>query len=514
MSNNKFKNFDIASRVLGHDTNKLEIKLEYNLEDLVKTNNYKIETYFFIPNELKINSYTYTKEDFYSDAKNYIRFMNPLYSLKQIINPKFKSSPLYTLNSFIKKYNKKKLEQKEIEQIIKELKLTGTMVRARLRDWRIFVLDILSQPKINNKKVLTDFKGRMKNCQKVLKSFRELEKEYNKKTNNKQLKEYFQIIEEFLSNLVEERLTQILILIKEKIKNNQELNKLKKELKIFFKKEQLIRKTKKFKLILENTEKGKEKYLYHFGQYKKIVSSVLYLDIARSAKNITYGHIIAAWAAFLAAALNSYIAIYIFKVYAADTVFFITLMALLYVFKDRIKNLFKIVIGSKTLSRFPDTFTKIKDTSEKKTITLGEIREKVFFPKTTQISQTVLKMKNKLSSSPQKILEKILIYQKEINIKTSLIKKYYSRTNNLTDIMRFNLSKFLVNMSDPQKSIYFYNEKGDNLKATKGARVYHLGLIIKYTKFGKKRKKVLHYEHYNIICTKFGIKRVEFIEKA
>ena len=513
MSNNKFKNFDISSRILEHDANKLEIKLEYNLEDLVKTNNYKIETYFFIPYELKINKSTYTKEDFYADTKNYIRFMNPFYSLKQITDPTFKQSPLYSLCSIAEKYKK----EEDIEQIIKELKLTGTMVRARLRDWRIFVKHNLKQSK-NLKKKLTDFKGRMENCQKVLEKFRKLQEIYIKSIEDKQVNQYFQIVEEFLSNMIEERLTQVFILIEEKNKNSpnngHELNKIKKELKIFLKQERAIRKIKKFKLILEDTKKGKEKYLYWFSRYKKIVSSVLYLDISRGKKNTTYGHIIAAWAAFFSAALNSYIAIYIFKTYAANTIFFITLMALLYVFKDRVKNILKLIVGTKALSRFPDSFTSIKDTSEKKIIKLGEIREKVFFPSVSQINSEVLKIKDKSSESPQSSLEKILVYQKEINIKTSLIKKYYSRTTNLTDIMRLNLNKFLVNMGNPTKSIYYYNQLSGKLKRTKGDRVYQLGLIIRYTKLAKRRKKILHYEHYNIICTKLGIKRVEFVKKA
>ena len=514
---NKFKKFDIASRVLKHGDNKLEIKLEYNLEDLVKTNNYKIETYFFIPRELRITKNTYPKEDFYKDAKNHIRFMNPLYTLAQIIDPKFKQSPLYSLSALAQKYNpnkKEKEKKKEVEEIIKDLQLTGTMVRARLRDWRIFIKQLLEQDKVNNTKILADFSGRMENCQKVLKKFRHLQTTYNKTWNNKQITETFQIVEEFLSNLIEERLTQVFVLIEKKLEKDDKITEEKNKLTNFLTKEQKIRKTKNFKLILTNTEKGKEKYLYWFSQYKKVIASVLYLDITRSTKTMAYGHIIAAWAAFIAAALNSFLTIFIFRAYATNTLFFVIAMALVYVFKDRVKNIFKLMLGAQTLSRFPDSSTTIKGMSGKKTVNLGEIREKVFFPNTSQISQTALKIKNKNTVLPEKLLEKVLLYQKEINIKTSLIKKHYNRTTNLTDIMRFNVNQFLANMGNPEKSIYAYNAQNKELLKTKGARVYNLDLVIKYTKFSKKRKRTLHYEHYNIICTRFGIKRVEFMSKV
>ena len=279
---NKFKNFDISSRVLEHSANKVEIKLEYKLEDLVKTNNYKIETYFFIPRELKINKSTYSKEDFYSDTKNYIRFMNPLFSLKQIADTKLKQAPLYSLHSIAKKYTK---EKKYTEKIIKELKLTGTMVRARLRDWRIFVKqNITKSRKLNAKRILDDFEGRMENCQKVLKSFRELQVIYcdlfikHSNAGDKKVEKYFKIVEEFLSSVIEERLTQVFILIEGKVEapeKNKELNIIKNKLKIFLKEEQAIRRKKKFKLVLKGTKKGAEQYLYRFNQYKKAVSSVL-----------------------------------------------------------------------------------------------------------------------------------------------------------------------------------------------------------------------------------------------
>lgn len=519
MNKNKFKKFDIASRVLSHGSDNIEVKLEYNLADLVKTNNYKIETYFFVPSELKVDKSTYPKENFYFDTKNYLRFMTPYYSLRQIIDPKFSKSPLNILKQILKNYDKAKPAQKKQyqDQIIKELKLTGTMVRARLRDWRNYVKQGLFKNKFDSKESITDFKERLTNCQSYLISFRKLEKVFLKKIKDQNVIEYFKIVEEFTSNLIEERLAQVMSLIEPKIKKDQQekLKKIKSELAAFLKIEKSLRQRKKFKLKFENTKKGKEKYLYYFNQYKKAVASVLYLDITRKKSKTPYIHVIAAWAAFFTAGLNSYISFFIIKkYYATNTIILVVLMALLYVFKDRLKNLLKIIAGKQTLSRFPDFSTKIRDKVDKKKINLGEIREKVFFPTEEQSSQTVLNIKNKAKSVPQNKLENIMVYQKEMNIKTSLIKKYYERTTNLTDIMRFNISKFFINMAEPKKSIYYLDEALKKVVATFGKRVYHIGLIIKYTKFTSRRKKVLHYEYYKVVCTKAGIERVDFIDKV
>ena len=89
MSFSKFKNFDIESRVSIYSPTQIEVKLEYNLEKLAETNNYKIETFFFLPEILSINEHNYRKEEFYSETKNYIRFMHPSYTLAQILDPEF-----------------------------------------------------------------------------------------------------------------------------------------------------------------------------------------------------------------------------------------------------------------------------------------------------------------------------------------------------------------------------------------------------------------------------------------
>jgi len=522
MLTNKFRSFDIESRVSSHGSNNLEIKLEYNLEELVKANNYKIETYFFIPSSLRISESNYTKEDFYSSTKNYIRFMNPRYTLAQILNVRFKSSPLYRLRKIIEiahieKNNLRK--EAQIEKSIKELKLLGTMVRARLRDWRISMKQELESSQINNQEILNDFEGRMLNCIRILLEFRKIKKKYyNYNFDKAQVNRYFRIVEEFISYLIEERLVDVLRLIEKSVgkapTQNKKFKELKNQFQEFISKEHKLRKKEKFKLAFENTERGKEKYLYYFHQYRKTISSVLYLDVARKKKSTTR-HIIAAWAAFLAASINSYIAIHISRTFAADTMFFVILMASLYVFKDRIKNIAKLIGDPKVLSRFPDHQTVVKALARGKQIKLGLVREKFFFSTRNRIDPLVLRLRDRTSyfaQLPQRLLEKIMVYQQEININTRVIKKHHTRTINLADITRFNIGRFLENMEGPESSIHYW-DKSSKAASAKGSRVYHIALVLKHTKLAK-NKKSLHYERYRITCTRLGIKRIEAVSEV
>jgi len=64
-----------------HDRYQIEIKLDYELLDDNKTN-YRVYTYFFLPQSLGISENSYQKSDFYRDVQNYIRLKTPNLDLR------------------------------------------------------------------------------------------------------------------------------------------------------------------------------------------------------------------------------------------------------------------------------------------------------------------------------------------------------------------------------------------------------------------------------------------------
>ena len=58
-----------------HDLYNFETKIDYFSEKTKKQQtSYLLDTYFFIPQSLQINNSTYSKEQFFSDINNRIRF--------------------------------------------------------------------------------------------------------------------------------------------------------------------------------------------------------------------------------------------------------------------------------------------------------------------------------------------------------------------------------------------------------------------------------------------------------
>ena len=123
---------DVSSRVSIHNREEFEIKIEYNLQEIEKKVSFKVECYLFIPSSLNINSETYSKELFYRDIKNYLRFKTPRILLQELLSPEFVQSPLYQLEK-LKGEFQKSFSIDKVEAAVNELKMLGCVVRTAFR---------------------------------------------------------------------------------------------------------------------------------------------------------------------------------------------------------------------------------------------------------------------------------------------------------------------------------------------------------------------------------------------
>ncbi|MBK6880759.1 MAG: hypothetical protein IPH01_08320 [Elusimicrobia bacterium] len=80
--------------VRAHDKYQIEIKLGYDLRPHHRRDNYRVDTYFFLPENLDVNESTYTKDRFYRDLILYIRFRTPEFTLTTLTDPGSERSPL------------------------------------------------------------------------------------------------------------------------------------------------------------------------------------------------------------------------------------------------------------------------------------------------------------------------------------------------------------------------------------------------------------------------------------
>ena len=121
---------DVQEKV--HDNFSLEFKIGFitnkKPEDI---NEFKINTWIFLPNSLDINRSTYSKDDFYKDVKNNLRLITPVYSLNEILTEG--RGPLPRLSKAINSLIENPADEIMTESYIYQVKMFVSILKSALR---------------------------------------------------------------------------------------------------------------------------------------------------------------------------------------------------------------------------------------------------------------------------------------------------------------------------------------------------------------------------------------------
>ena len=128
-----------------HDLYNFETKIDYVLDRTQKKDHssFLLESFFFIPENLQINKDSYTRDQFFLDLNNRIRFKTPQMSIKGILDKNNKLSPV---NVILEKLQEIEYGQKEQEleiRIEREIRLLACIIKVSLRDQHLHSLSNL-----------------------------------------------------------------------------------------------------------------------------------------------------------------------------------------------------------------------------------------------------------------------------------------------------------------------------------------------------------------------------------
>jgi hypothetical protein len=501
---------DVTSRVSIHNHEEFEVKTEYNLKEMEKDNSFKMEFYLFIPPSLNINNETYSREFFYRNMQDYLRYKTPVVLLQEVLSPEFVPSPLYQLEK-IKKELQEKSSTDLVKMAIDELKLLGCIIRAQIRNYSNEMSLFLRKAKVSD--ISEDFERLAENLFLILKTFRKSKEDFRGLfPTQKKLIRYFQLTDEFLGNLIEFELAKMAVELRndfgKEIIDEATLDKLKAHAE----EEKRYHQEHGFRLNFEKSPKDQARYLYYMGQYKKAMASVLYLTIKKMKPKTQTTHFIPSIAAFLASVFAFASMVWISSKFAVNTACFIVLASISYVFKDRIKEIVKLIFNPRMLSRFPDYDTLIF-TGDDPPVEVGSVREKMQFLEKDKVNSTILSMREETRKRDyiyEELIENIILYQKEISINVDRIVKSHSRSADIVDIMRYNISRYLLRMNEPDEDIYYFDADKNDLCMSRGSRCYFLNLILRYV-YHQDKKERSRFERYRIIVKKSGIEEIELV---
>jgi len=478
-----------------HDKYQLEIKYGYKISDKRKKTLYNIDSYFFFPESLGINSQTYTKKIFYKDIQSYLRFKTPTYLLNQIFEGK--NSPIFSLKKSMELLLQKN-DREHRENFDYNIKMVCSIFKSSLRDYLIF----LKRDKNIQNPILVE--RYMNYSKSILKEYRSLIDMINVPIIEKKLMIIFKLGDEFMSHNLEYYSYKLLKLLNKSDTIENGINK--KILKGMITDEFDYRIKENFHPAPGN-ERDNEVLVFRRGILKKYISSALFLDTNWKPEGKLIEQILIGIAAGLAMAFATLVAFYAQKKYGNLTFPFFSFLVVGYIFKDRIKELTRSYLVGKIRSFNFDNNVDIF--SDKKKV-IGKYHEGVNFIKESGLPDDIKAIRKKEFITDIENLwlgEKVMLHRKKVILFSDKLKKVYKgyKINGVNDIVRFNISRFLNKMDNPFKKIFLIED--DKEKELIADRVYHINMITKITK----NKKVF-YNRYRIILTSNGIKRVENIE--
>ena len=491
------------SSIVRHDLFNFESKIDYGLELTEKNKTkYLITTYFFIPRSLIINRDSYSKEQFFSDLNNRIRFKTPKMSIEEILNEQNKLSPMNTILRSLNDIERGNSNLGIIAKVQRELCLLADIIKVSLRDRFNYIHynynEIIRQyhiPDLVHKylKLIESLQSRLKIIGNRI---------YLTQIPIK-LRESFQLVDEYISLQIEKWLTQFLNGFEEIVNEENKSNMIE-----LIEKEQIHRENLNSSLIISENNSN-ENFSYQEGIMKKYVQSVLYLEKKKKdpkSQSLEIFYSIAAGVAMFFSLFFGFLILSFFPLYSIP---FIIGSVVIYMLKDRIKDNIRGISQKAVGSLFPDQRIDIVDGFNKEKI--GKSKEIVNFAPKNKIPQEILRIRrsSNISSIEERGKpEQVIVYEKKINLFNKKIKQFHTRRKDISDVIRFNIKEFLRYADDPIQYISKWNVDKHKIENIPVSKVYHLNLILKLTEFKGKNIKKTSYKKFRVIIDQKGIKRV------
>lgn len=464
------------------------------------------EFYFFIPSSLQINKDTYSKEQFYKDRTNLIRYKSPEFSFLELIDKTNQQSPLNRL------INLKISEKTESNLLMAqdELKLLGNVVRSALRASTRGVLDHLRDPQAHiDSELQVEVLVLCKEIIAFRKAFWELQSGFGHSWDES-IEQDFLYVDEFISRSIDYYLTGFLAYLRHsKIENIHEIDHEVCEIIAVEKKhrQKQYREPEK----LSEGERFQENILHHKSLLNKYVLDALLLRLERTSWVERYGGLVATLATGLAMLL--YVLFFFFHV--ADISFnsipFLVFTVVLYVLRDRMKEGLKTMFHQQAYRLFSDYTTQIWSSSDG--VQIGRLKEFFSFVAEKDLPQDISQTREEEFESDLiffKQPEEIFYYKKEMILVSSeaLVK---ARRHKLHNTFLFNVHLLLEKASNPADAYLHLDLDTMEIIADTLPKVYYINIIMKNTFVQPDLQTKVEMKKFRIVIDKNGIKRVEAI---
>ena len=508
----------LDSNVSFHDKNRFEVKLDVNVPLGRPRYRYAVDVFFFIPKSLGIGPDTYSKQQFYHDVQNYIRFKAPHIALARLIDPSNEFSPLFRYRQSLDLVRGGEAVEQHVGRLIHESKMLGCMLRSTVRDQVKHFLDQLKtaakdpvgrQPQVLE--VADSGVVMVKELRALLREVRSLKPRLHEAALPARVRDGYEFLDEYISLAAESFLTLLL----EGIRDSPDpvrgsLAALDRAIQETLKSEIAYRREAGFRsVVTPGTEN--EELSHRRSVLKKFISNVLFLRMDISETH-SWREFFFGLAAAIAMAFFVVVSFYVQARYQNHFILIGTVFTVGYVFKDRLKAWLQTFF-SRNMSRWlPDHQVAIIDPEGGGTI--GSFREAFTYQEPRQVPADVLQLRNidNLTAVDEEGKpERILKYEKDVVLYANRIFERHRRLHSINDILRFSVASFLGRTDDPKEEMTHFNPESGELEKARVARVYPIEVIFRYRLYDGKGREDIQLERVRLVINRKGIKRLELV---
>ncbi|MCA9648323.1 MAG: hypothetical protein H6712_32035 [Myxococcales bacterium] len=480
----------------------MELKLHYAIDPLVRRTRYQVDAYFFVPHTLGIDAESYGREAFFSDVQAYIRFKTPTRPLTMLARDDVPGSQLAKV--------KEALAGGERELLSRELRMLACLFRASIREVtralerRLVELD-QHEPSPEHVGAITRGVVELSaEASRIVGTFRDLGPRFEH-AERPWLRELFEYTDEALSVAVESLLTGLLKVL-DRSGLQERLAEARAALVAQVVGEQDHRRRRGYLTVL-GASRGDGAFIHRQGMLKKFVSSVLFLELAKEREAQHVAQLIAATAAGAAMLVSTVLAIWSQQVYGINTFPFVVALVLGYMLKDRMKDWMRSYFSAKIGRWLYDRSAKIMDPLTG--VMVGRCRESFNFVPAGQVPSLVWRRRHVRAEGAVETehkRESVMRYVKHITLAGRRIDRQVVRASDITDIVRFDVSRFLVRMDDRKQRIPIYDPETDSVRTAKLNKRYHVNVVLVLRAADR---NVLQMERYRFVLDKSGLKELQ-----
>ncbi|MFZ9595663.1 MAG: hypothetical protein ACO3A2_06245 [Bdellovibrionia bacterium] len=498
-----------------HDQSQFEIVIDYQVPQVRSEQgsgrreqksemSYWVDFYFFTPKNLGLNSQVYPRESFYQDLTNLVRIHTPK---KDLIH----AAILPTLENLLVLDQSQPFFPEQTHRAIQEVKIFANYVNLRLKTW------------FNHKPALSDDQWVIQGSEiiELVEHFRMryLKPSLQSIALDSDLASALLWVDEYLSNRLEVSFSKISL--------SQVSSPRSSFARRFLSNEYQHRAERGYVTPgRAATDRNLEQFYHRHGMLKKFVSESLYLKTQEVKRDRLYRNMMAGFGAALAgvwaevAKMDSQLARGA-RDFGVRFMVLASVGVLIYVFKDRIKEISKEYFNEKLKGFLPDyevllTYPFFDRLGKKQDLRVGKYQETVRYLSSESLPEDIrfvrdLTQAEDLFGENQ---ENIIHYSKRVALNPTVSSQMETELLSLKDIFRFNMGGFLQYLDNPEKSlaIYDFEEGAIQIRAPK---VYYFNLFLRMSAWDQgldqPRKKTTQIEHLRLVLNKSGIVRLDAV---